>query len=322
MFSQTFFRSAAAGSLVDKHGRPVTDPRNAIGSLLIAQPFNGPQYFHPRPSAVSFNGAASGGSNLGANNYQLRLRVAKALGPIARYGARHAKAGEPVGPDIERWLRDHPPKDGKGVVARWAETYPAAAVAWVKENKGNTACVEKWRALHPDEVASWIRQNPATPQPKAEDLAVAFFVGYSSEHPGTFPVAIEQATGDGTSEISMKPAAEGVEIQANFFEMWREENADVDLKQVPADMVTASGSGLDPHITLKNALFQLDRVAAQRAAETKRSPAEVRRQIEGLLHTQARAPFGGLAGVPLVNVLEINLALDYQFDAGVGAPGE
>ena len=71
----------------------------------------------------------------------------------------------------------------------------------------------------------------------------------------------------------------------------------------------ASGSGLDPHITLKNALYQLDRVAGKWAAETRLDPAEVRREIESLLRRQAEAPLGGLVGVELVNVLEVNLAL-------------
>jgi K+-transporting ATPase ATPase C chain len=322
LFSQTFYRAKAEGSLLDKHGQPVTDARNAIGSLLIAQPFSDRRYFHPRPSAVSYNAAASGGSNWGANNNQLRLRVAKTLGPIVKYGAKHPKAGEPVGPDIERWFRTHPPKDGRGVVAQWAETHPAAAVAWVKDSKGNMACVEQWRASHADEVARWIRQNPTTPEPKAEDLAVPFFVSFAAEHPGAFPLAIEHAAGDGTSEISLVPTTEGAEIQANLFEMWLEENVGVDLEQVPADLVTASGSGLDPHITLKNALFQLDSVASQRAAETNRSLPEVRKEIGDLLQLKARAPLGGLAGVPLVNVLDMNLALDEQFASRVGASGK
>ena len=52
-----------------------------IGSRLIAQPFTGDEYFQPRPSAASYKGDASGASNWGANNYRLRDRVTRQLGP-------------------------------------------------------------------------------------------------------------------------------------------------------------------------------------------------------------------------------------------------
>src|SRR6478752_7829784 len=76
---QTVFRDQAQGSLIlDKSGAP-------IGSRLIAQPFTADEYFHPRPSAVPYNGAASGASNWAADNPALRDRVARALGPIVRF---------------------------------------------------------------------------------------------------------------------------------------------------------------------------------------------------------------------------------------------
>ena len=73
--------------------------------------------------------------------------------------------------------------------------------------------------------------------------------------------------------------------------------------------MTASGSGLDPHITLENAEFQLDRVASKWATDTKRDPGTVRNEIDQVLQNKAFAPFGGLAGEKLVNVLEVNLEL-------------
>ena len=108
---------------------------------------------------------------------------------------------------------------------------------------------------------------------------------------------------------------EGTDIQSIFFDMWRQEHADADLEPVPADMVMASGSGLDPHITLKNAQYQLDRVAAKWAEKTKRDPARVRAEIEDLVRSKARAPLGGLVGEPLVNVLEVNLELRARYGA-------
>ena len=179
------------------------------------------------------------------------------------------------------------------------------------------AYVTKWQESHPQEVGEWKKANPDNSEPKPEDLAVAFFANYSKENPGTFPVLVETKTADGKSEKVVQPAKEGTDIQSMFFDMWRQEHPTVDLQKVPSDMVTASGAGLDPHITLKNAMYQLDRVVGKWAAATKLPEANVRKTIEGLLKAKATLPLGGLAGVHLINVLELNLALNDQYRSQV-----
>jgi K+-transporting ATPase ATPase C chain len=120
---------------------------------------------------------------------------------------------------------------------------------------------------------------------------------------------------DGKATTAIEPVKDGSDIQSIFFDMWRQDHPDADLQSVPGDLVTTSGSGLDPHITLENAEFQLDRVASKWAADTKRDQPIVRTEIDHILQQNASAPLGGLAGEKLVNVLEVNLELRKRYGA-------
>ncbi len=154
---QTFVPFSANGSLIHN------EKGELVGSALIAQPFTQPGYFWPRPSAVDYNAAATGGSNLSPASKELRERAER---DIARYGA-----------------------------------------------------------------------NP--------------------EH------------------------------------------------KLPADLATASGAGVDPHISLEAAEYQLDRVAAARGVDKKR--------LQELVSELTETPGGLLGSIPLVNVLKLNMALDKHF---------
>ena len=76
---------------------------------------------------------------------------------------------------------------------------------------------------------------------------------------------------------------------------------------VPSDAITASASGLDPHISPANAALQLARVAKTRNVD----PAKVQELVE----KYTDKPFLGVIGDPGVNVLKLNLALDEQYPA-------
>jgi len=306
LIGQTLLPFQANGSLL-------RGPDGAIvGSRLIAQPFTKDEYFHPRPSAAAYDASASASSTLAASNYLLRDRVARALGPFVKYRSG-SKAGQLVGPDVEAWFQNDRHQGRPHIVAQWATLHKGLAKAWVTADPSHSAYVQDWARTHPGVAAEWIEMNPGSSQPTAEDLAMLFFEDFSRNNPGRFPSA---AVGTGLSPQShrkVKPIKEGSEIQSIFFDMWRQDHPDEDLYEIPGDMVTTSGSGLDPHITLENAEHQLDRISTKWAANLERDPAALRSEIEQVLQENASAPFGGLAGGKIVNVLEVNIELSKRY---------
>ena len=313
------------------NGSMVTGPDGkVVGSLLIAQPFTKDEYFWPRPSAASYDGGASASSALAASNYALRDRVARVLGPIAKYKTG-SKAGQLVASDVEAWFQQDRFQGQAGIVAKWADAHNSLPQAWVAADPSHAAYVNDWAKAHPAAVAQYVKDNPGTPQPAAPDLAVVFFEAFSKEHPGKFPSTVTppapsaaSATAPASASLPssspasapaavIAPVGEGADIQSIFYDMWRQDHPDVELQDVPGDMVTTSGSGLDPHITLANAEFQLPRVAAKWAADTHRQQVEVQREIEQILQDHALAAWNGLAGEKIVNVLEVNLELRKRY---------
>jgi K+-transporting ATPase ATPase C chain len=83
---------------------------------------------------------------------------------------------------------------------------------------------------------------------------------------------------------------------------YREENGLSPDVQVPVDAVTASGSGLDPHISVANARLQAARVAAARGTDVE--------TVMGLISDSTEGRSLGVLGEPGVNVVRLNLALD------------
>lgn len=305
---QTLWPFQVNGSVLNgPDGKPV-------GSQLIAQPFTKAEYFWPRPSAANYDGTASTSSALAVSNYALRNRVATLIGPNVTYSAG-PKVGQPVAPDIEAWFQANKFQGKPGIVGQWADMHSTLALAWVNADPTHAAYVNDWAKAHPAIVAQFIKDNPGTPNPQATDLTTVFFDNFSKDHPGTFPAPVTHPGPNGKDVTDIQPTNAGTVIQSTFFDMWRQDHPDAPLTDIPGDYVTASGSGQDPDITLQNAEYQLNRVADQWAHDLKRDAAQVKPEIEAMLHAQAFSPGDGLFGDPIVNVLEMNLALRKRYGA-------
>lgn len=79
-------------------------------------------------------------------------------------------------------------------------------------------------------------------------------------------------------------------------------NPEVKRSDIPSDLVTASGSGIDPHISPQAAFIQVPRIAKERNLD--------RQKVKQLVINRIEKPLLGLFGTERVNVLKLNLALD------------
>lgn len=139
-----------------------------------------------------------------------------------------------------------------------------------------------------------------------EFTALGYFHGRPS-------VTVDAGTGDDRPYNAANTAASNlgptnqklIDAVQERTKAYRAENGLSEDAPVPVDAVTASGSGLDPHITPANAQLQINRVAAARGA----TPADLAALVAQ--HTEGRT--FGILGEARVNVLELNLALDAKF---------
>ena len=126
----------------------------------------------------------------------------------------------------------------------------------------------------------------------------AYFWGRPS---ATSPMANNAASSSGSNQGPLNPAL----VDAVKGRIDALKTADPSNKMpIPVDLVTASGSGLDPEISVAAAYYQTDRIARERKLS-----ADV---VRGIVDQYKAAQHVGFFGEPRVNVLALNLALDQQ----------
>jgi K+-transporting ATPase ATPase C chain len=142
---------------------------------------------------------------------------------------------------------------------------------------------------------------------KGNQVIGSELIGQSFAKPGYFQPRLSAAGSDGYDATSSGAPNYGPTNQKLIdrvkasIDKFRKENPDYQ-GPIPADLLTTSGSGLDPHISPASAEAQAPRVAKARGVPVQ--------QISSLIAQFTQGPTFGLLGEPRVNVLKLNLALD------------
>ena len=145
---------------------------------------------------------------------------------------------------------------------------------------------------------------------RGERVVGSALIGQSFTDPGSFwgrPSATSRVPYDGAASTgsNLGPLHSELHeaVQTRLSALQTEEQT------VPIDLVTASGSGLDPHISPAGARHQIARVAAARGLDAD--------DVEQLVSHATEEPTLGFLGAPRVNVLQLNLAIDEAFPRAV-----
>jgi K+-transporting ATPase ATPase C chain len=268
--AQAIFHHRANGSLVQKDGSPTTDDKNAVGSSLLGQQFTDARYFHPRPSAANNSAGASYSSTGGYD-------------PTSSGGTNY-------GPLSDVLL------DGQ-------TTTTTPPVATPSTQPGAAAASQP--STQPAEVLAYDGIRLRTIHYAVDNNIKFMLFAMRSDGAGPrteVPLARFQDSQGNLNDIALvdafpHPPTDGPDRMVVF--------ADNFSTPIPADAVTASASGLDPHISPANAELQKNRVASIR----KISPD----QVETLIAANTDGPSLGFLGEAGVNVLMLNLALDAKY---------
>lgn len=124
----------------------------------------------------------------------------------------------------------------------------------------------------------------------------------SNKYFNSRPSAVNyNAAGSGGSNKGPSNPEYLAEVQARI-DTFLAHNPEVNKEDLPSDLFTASGSGIDPHISVQAAKVQVERIAKIRNINSE--------SLYRLIEEQTEKPFLGLFGTEKINVLKLNLALD------------
>ncbi len=374
---QAVFPNQANGSLVTKDGTPTKDDAEAVGSKLIGQNFSPAGYFHPRPSANSYDGSNSGGSNLGPLSAKLiqgttkdyaftifaadkgRTPVVSVTGrvqgtvvevtkstislsadhgymvpgttakttytldptvadpnTVVNYHGRTIHATTiPVGSLAELTLNDKTPPGHpvlRVVTAINVADREIDAGISSRDTVNNKITLDDSDStvinVDPKNTVFIVNGKPGALGDLATGMTVHTIVSLQMDFDGIADRVIHYCQDNSISYKSSVPDsaftdADGIDDTKLVTAFNAATTPTIDASTpIPGDAVTASGSGLDPHISPENAELQ-----ASRVAEARKLPKE---KVLELIRANTQKPDLGFLGDTSVNVLMLNIALD------------
>jgi K+-transporting ATPase ATPase C chain len=272
--AQTIFPAQANGSLVSKDGNLTTKDDQAVGSALLGQVFTAPGYFHPRPSAAN-NSAGSSYSATGGYD------------PTASGGTNYG----PLSDELVNGLTQSPtPPATQPAESLQFDGIRLRTLHYAMDNNIPFKLYHAAYVKHDDGSVDLALQ-------RKEEVPLKQFLNKDGS---LNDIALVDAFPHPTNGNDAPDYTRVVLIAGDFG------------TPIPGDAVTASGSGLDPHISPENAALQAARVAAARNITVK--------QVQQLIDEHTDQPGLGILGDPGVNVLMLNLALDTKYPLPAPAP--
>jgi K+-transporting ATPase ATPase C chain len=276
--AQTIFPGQANGSLVKADGTSTTNDKEAVGSSLLGQAFTAPQYFHPRPSAAN-NSAGSSFSPTGGYD------------PTASGGTNYG----PLSDELIDGLTTSPTPPATQPAE--SLTFDGVRLRTIHYAVDNNISFKLYHAVYvtQDDGTMGLSRKDEVPLKTFQDA---------------------QGNLNDVALVDAFPHPTPTNINATHSEYTRTVIIAGDFsREIPGDAVTASGSGLDPHISPENAAIQ-----AQRVADARHIPVEKLTARGALIDQRTDQPGLGFLGDPGVNVLMLNLALDAAYPVPVAQP--
>jgi len=312
---QTFFPHQANGSLVKKDGTPTTDDTQAVGSALIGQSFTAPVYFHPRPSAANnspgtpsspssytpgggYDATSSGGTNFGPLNDALLNGAVVTTQPATQPAAATATATAPGTTSVA----------STGAAETTVASPAAATAASTTTATVSAPSTQPLESLGYDGIRlrvihyAWDNHIAFKLYHVKFDKDGALIPSSKTELPPAEKLKFIDDQGK-INDVPLVDAFPHMDMSGKDAVI-----ADDFATLIPADAVTASGSGLDPHISPENAALQVQRVVDER---NKLSSVKLtKEQVLELIRQNTDGPSLGILGDAGVNVLLLNIALD------------